>query len=263
MNEQKNILDQIVETKKSEIEELPPCEFFMYQLEPVTADKSFLAALKSVNGPALIAEVKKKSPSKGILREDFDYVQIAKDYQEGGAHCLSVLTDEEYFAGDIKYLAEISQSVKLPCLRKDFIIDPRQITEARLAGASAILLIAAILDDETLKSLFDFAKELGMDVLLEVHDKEEMQRAIALGADLIGINNRNLKTFEVSLDTTINLMKEFSNELKDKLVVSESGIYSKADIDLLSSHGIKAFLVGESLIKQEDLCSAVKELMGK
>lgn len=263
MNEQRNILDQIVETKKREVEELPLCEFFMHQLEPVDVQKSFVNALKSVDGPALITEVKKKSPSKGVLREDFDYLQIAKDYQEGGAHCLSVLTDEEYFAGDIKYLAEISQSIKLPCLRKDFIIDPRQITEARLAGASAILLIAAILNDEQLKSLSDFAKGFGMDVLLEVHDEQEMERAIKTGADLIGINNRDLKTFEVSLNTSINLMKKFSSELEGRLVVSESGIYSKADIDLLSSHGIKAFLVGESLIKQEDLKIAVKQLLNE
>lgn len=255
---EQNILEKILIDKAKEIESLPA--FDAQQVSGLAPCKGFIAALQNTK-PALIAEVKKASPSKGVIKEDFDHMAIAKAYKNAGAACLSVLTDEKYFQGKLSYLSEISQSLGIPCLRKDFVIDKRQILEARLAGADAILLIAAALDDSQLIELYNCAIDLGLDVLLEVHDAEEMRRALKTPAKLIGINNRNLKTFEVSLDTSINLIAEFTEELKDRIIVSESGIYSSEDIQILASKGVGAFLVGESLIKQDDIEKAVKELL--
>ncbi len=259
--EKKNILEQIVATKLKEVEALPDFEFYINEVDDLPDCKHFLDGLDLVKGPALIAEVKKASPSKGIMRSKFDHMQIAKDYEAAGANCLSVLTDKEYFQGDIEFLKEISEKVKIPCLRKDFIIDKRQIIEARLAGADAILLIAAILDDHNLKRFQDIAHDLGMGVLVEVHNEEEMERALSLSTKLIGINNRNLETFEVDKQVTFDLMNKFKTALESRLVISESGIYNNQDISDLYAAGAKAFLVGESLVIQEDIKEAVKKLM--
>ena len=256
-----NILKKIVETKQDEVNKLPDCEFFAQELHNIKNTKGFIASLEKAKGPAIIAEVKKASPSKGVLRENFKPLEIASEYQKGGAHCLSVLTDKDYFQGSLKNLQKISSKFDIPCLRKDFIIDKRQIIESRIAGADAILLIAAILDEFHLKRFYDIAKGLDLDVLIEVHNEEEMEKALATPARLIGINNRNLETFDVSLDTTMNLVKKYQSILKNKLVVSESGIRTKEDVDMLHNSGVKAFLVGESLIKQENLASAVRSLV--
>lgn len=261
MAKEKNILDEIVESKKAEIESLPPFEFFVKELEGLSPCKGFFEALDKTKTPSLIAEVKKASPSKGVFREDFDHKIIAKDYEAGGATCLSVLTDEKYFQGSLKNLEEISKESKLPCLRKDFIIDTRQIVEARLAGADAILLIAAILDDHDLHRFYDVAIDIGMDVLVEVHNEEELKRVLDTPARIIGINNRNLKTFETSLETSMKLVEKYGSLLESRIIISESGIHTKEDLDSLYEKGIRGFLVGESLIKQDCQKEAVKSLL--
>lgn len=259
MNEQ--ILNKIIESKKLEIERLPEFEFYVKECQKLPECKGFLSALRNADGPALIAEVKKASPSKGVLTENFDHVKIALDYQIGGAHCLSVLTDEEYFQGKLEYLKEISTISTLPCLRKDFIIDPRQIVEARLNGADAILLIVKILDEAELRKLHQIAVDLGLDVLVEVHDQKEMEIALGINAELIGINNRDLNTFETSIETSMELYEHNKTALENKIAISESGIRSKAVIDSLHKIGFKAFLVGESLISQEDQKAAIIDLI--
>ena len=257
----KNILDEIVEHKRREVAKLPACEFFMHELKHAPEPREFIKALEKASGPAIIAESKKASPSKGLLKENYDALEIAQAYETGGAHCLSILTDKQFFQGDIKDLQKVSSKVSIPCLRKDFIIDKRQIPFSRLAGADAILLIAAILDDVELKRYRQIANDLGMDVLVEVHDEAEMERALNSSAKLIGINNRDLKSFEVSLETTSNLIDKFKSDLSDKVLVSESGIHSHDDITQLYNLGVKAFLVGESLITQANQTQAVRQLL--
>ncbi|MEW8027452.1 MAG: indole-3-glycerol phosphate synthase TrpC [Candidatus Thiodiazotropha sp.] len=197
----------------------------------------------------VIAEIKKASPSKGILREDFQPAQIARSYAQGGAACLSVLTDIDFFQGSDQYLQQARAICSLPVIRKDFIIDPYQVYEARSIGADCILLIAACLDDVQLKGLNDLAHQLGMDVLIEVHDGDELQRALQVDNRLIGINNRNLRTFEVSLDTTLELLPMIP---PDRIVVTESGILTGEDVALMRSHRVNAFLVGEAFMRAED-----------
>lgn len=263
-----SILDEIVFNKKLEVERMEDFDSLNQKIkdlsvgETLPACKGFFAALADAEGPALIAELKKASPSKGIIREDFDIYDIAKSYQEGGAHCLSVLTDSKYFKGSYENLISVASEYDLPVLCKEFIIDPRQIAEARLAGADAILLIAAILNDDDLLDFRDIAYEYGMDVLLEVHNADELKRAINLDFEMIGINNRDLNTFEVSLDTTSKLLSKFKYDLAGRLIVSESGINSRADVLILHNMGVKAFLVGESLLRQEDIRQAVFDLIG-
>lgn len=240
---------------------MPALEDLLQEAKAAPKAKGFIKKFKASQGPCLIAEVKKASPSKGVLREDFDHLEIAQAYEAGGAHCLSVLTDKDYFQGNISYLKEISETISLPCLRKDFIIDPRQVAEARIAGADAILLIAAILEVKEIKALHGFANELGMDVLLEVHNQEEMDKALKTSAELIGINNRDLKTFDVSLETSKELIKNNKAALEGKILVSESGIYSPADISQLYQAGAKVFLVGESLVKEADIKAATEQLI--
>jgi indole-3-glycerol phosphate synthase len=261
-----SILEQIVAEKHKEVELLPDCEFLLAQSRDLKPTKDFLNSLKRAIGPALIAEIKKASPSKGLIRADFNPVSISKDYETGGAHCLSVLTDQKYFQGALSDLSAVAQVSSLPCLRKDFIIHKKQILEARIAGADAILLIAAILDDQQISKFHNFALDLGLDVLVEVHNSVELQRVLDLMLDhehaLIGINNRNLKNFEVSLNVSIDLVNKFKNQLSKYTLVSESGISTKADIDQLHALGIKAFLIGESLMKEPDLRNAVRNLFG-
>ncbi|HIJ80448.1 MAG TPA: indole-3-glycerol phosphate synthase TrpC [Desulfuromonadales bacterium] len=208
---------------------------------------------------AIIAEVKKGSPSKGIIREDFDPLEIASIYQDNGATCLSVLTDEAFFMGHLRYLALIRETVSLPLLRKDFICDPYQIYEARAAGADAVLLIAAMLDLQQLREFHAVARENHLDVLLEVHDEAEMETALQTDCALIGVNNRNLRTFEIDLGTTGRLARMLP---VGRLLVSESGITGRDDIVRLQGDGARVFLVGESLMREDDVGAALLRLTG-
>lgn len=261
-----NILDQIVATKQTEVaagKKLQSIADLRKLIAQQTPCRGFFHAIENqvLKGEtAVIAEVKKASPSKGIIRADFDPVKIAQSYLKGGATCLSVLTDEQYFKGSDVYLQQVRQVVGLPVLRKDFMIDPWQIYQSRALGADCILLIVACLTDELLIELHDLAEDLGMDVLMEVHDEEEMQRALATPARLIGINNRNLKTFETSLETSQKLKKMVAAE-QGRLLVSESGIHSSDDISFLRQNKIHAFLIGESLMRHDDPGTQLNQLM--
>jgi len=207
---------------------------------------------------AVIAEVKKASPSKGIIREDFNPVSIAKAYEAGGATCLSVLTDVKYFQGDDQFVRDIRESVNIPILRKDFMLDPYQIVEASAMGASCILLIMAMIEDDLAQELSAAAKELGLSVLPEVHDAKELERAMDLDTPLLGINNRNLHTFDITLQTTIDLLAEIPNE---RTTITESGIFTHDDIQMMNQHDVYGFLVGESLMRQDDPELALKQLL--
>jgi indole-3-glycerol phosphate synthase len=218
-----------------------------------------LRARVEAGDAAVIAEIKKASPSRGVLRAQFDPAAIATDYARGGAACLSVLTDVDFFQGSDDYLQQARAACRLPVLRKDFVIDPYQVYEARALGADCILLIVAALDDAALSDLLLLAGELQLDALVEVHDAEEMRRALATPATLIGVNNRNLRTFETSLDTTFDLMKGFPS---DRLLVTESGVHTRADVDTLRRHGVHAFLVGEAFMKAADPGEKLSELFG-
>jgi indole-3-glycerol phosphate synthase len=271
-----NILDKIVEEKKREVAQLPVRLIAAGDLRDAMLEhgerRDFIAALRrasSIQHPAssiaLIAEVKKASPSAGAICKDFDPVRIAKEYEAAGASCLSVLTDEKFFQGSLDYLRQIREAVKLPLLRKDFIIDERQILEAIEWGADAILLIVAILTDGQLQKFYSLAVEAGLAVLVEVHDEEELERALKISPALIGVNNRNLKTFKVDLATTERLAaKLFSSPATrhSSLLVAESGIHSRTDVERLKKCGAGAILVGESLMKQGDIGSKVRELIG-
>jgi indole-3-glycerol phosphate synthase len=207
----------------------------------------------------LIAEVKKASPSKGVIRADFDPVAIARTYQQHGASCISVLTDEPYFQGSLEYLRQVRAAVDLPVLRKDFIIDPYQVVEARAAGADAVLLIAECLDDESLARLYDAIIDLGMTPLVELYEPANLPRVLRVGARLVGINNRDLHTFEVDLEHTLRLRRQIP---ADRIVVGESGIRNREDVLRLEAAGVQAMLVGESLLVRPDVGAAVDELLG-
>ena len=232
--------------------------------------RDFVGALREPREGSigLIAEVKKASPSAGVIREDFEPVAIAREYESGGAGCLSVLTDEKFFQGSLDYLRAIRDEVSLPLLRKDFIIDERQILEAVEAGADAILLIVAILNDAQLKEFHDLAAGAGLAVLVEAHDAEELDRAVAAGATLIGVNNRDLKTFTVDLATTETLAGRLDLEpagdsgCARHLLVAESGIHTRADVERLERCGAQAILVGESLMRHASLEAKIRELLG-
>ena len=261
-----NILDTIVEQKKREVAQLPARIIAVGDLHDAMLEHGerldFFAALKNprCGDIGLIAEVKKASPSAGIICQDFDPVRIAKEYEAAGASCLSVLTDEKFFQGSLDYLRQIRAAVKIPLLRKDFIIDERQILEAIEWGADATLLIVAILTDEQLAKFHTLAIEAGLAVLVEVHDEEELERALKISPQLIGVNNRDLKTFKVDLATTENLAPRI---LKNgSLLVAESGIHSHADVERVQKCGAGAILVGESLVKQGNIGAKVRELIG-
>ncbi len=266
-----NILDTIVEQKKVEIARLPKRSVLVSDLKTALQargeQRDFTAALRRprVGKLALIAEVKKASPSKGIICPNFDPVRIAKEYEAAGASCLSVLTDEKFFQGALEYLKQIRSAVKLPLLRKDFIIDERQILEAIEWGADAILLIVAILDDARLKHFHELATQAGLTALVEVHDDRELVRALAAGAQVIGVNNRDLKTFKVDLATTERLAVQLraTSDGRAKLLVAESGIHTRADVERLEKCGAGAILVGESLVKHADIGAKTTELLGE
>ena len=225
------------------------------------APRGFSAALIQAarSGPALIAEVKKASPSKGLIRADFDPVNIALAYEVGGAACLSVLTDGPGFQGSNAIFDQVRRATPLPLLRKDFMLEPIQIAESRALGADCVLIIMGMIDDRTAKALMREAARLGMDALVETHDEVEMARAVALGATLIGINNRDLRTFHTTLDTFAQLAPKAP---KDALLVAESGIFTSDDVLSLTEKGAQAFLVGESLMRQDDVAEATKRLIG-
>lgn len=259
------ILDRILRTKRDEVKVEKLCLPLAELKKRVTGSdqvRGFAARLRrdSVAGTAIIAEVKKGSPSKGIIREDFDPVAIACSYEQGGASCLSVLTDEQYFHGSLDYLGQIRSQVDLPLLRKDFIVDPYQVFQARVAGADAILLIAAALEDGQLLELAELATELELDTLLEVHDGAELDRALQLPVDLIGINNRNLQTFVTDLAVTEQLAGKIPQQ---QLAVAESGIHNRADIERLLQAGAGAFLIGESLMREVDIEGKLASLLGE
>jgi indole-3-glycerol phosphate synthase len=255
------ILDEIIAYKKKELAEtkvrIPLQEVRAKALDAEPA-RGFAAALSGA-GIGLIAEVKKASPSKGVIREDFDPVEIAKTYARSGAVCISVLTENKYFQGKMEYLGEIRKAVGIPLLRKDFIIDPYQIHEARAGGADAILLIAACLERRQIEDFLHMANELGLDALVESHTYKELDKALLAGASLVGINNRDLGTFSVSLQTTIDLLKDIPD---DRTVVSESGIRTREDVIRLQQAGVDAILVGESLMREKDIGKKAKELLG-
>lgn len=263
MNDIPDILQKIIRRKREEISErqsLQPLEALLEQASSADAPRGFINALHTgiaARSAAVIAEIKKASPSKGILRDDFDPADIAAGYEAAGASCLSVLTDADFFQGSEAHLQAARAACALPVIRKDFMIDHYQLAEARAIGADCVLLIVAALNDAELRELNAYAGELGLDVLLEVHDAAELQRALRLKPTLVGINNRDLRTFDVSLQTTLGLLAQVP---ADCLVVTESGILSQADVNLMQEHAVHAFLVGEAFMRSDDPGRALQEL---
>lgn len=255
------ILDKIVATKRREIAETY-ANSTLAEMEKRCHDAprplDFVAALARPGSIRLIAEVKKASPSKGLIRADFEPVAIAKQYELAGASCLSVLTDKPYFQGDLQYLADIRRAVSIPLLRKDFILDRIQIAEARSVGADAVLLIAECLSPDELKSLYDYTRSLGMEALIELYDESNLPAVLATKATLVGVNNRDLRTFEVDLLHVVRIKEKIP---ADRLVVAESGIYHAHEAKMLYERGIAAMLVGESLMRQPDIVAATKQLL--
>ncbi|BAO43005.1 indole-3-glycerol phosphate synthase TrpC [Thiolapillus brandeum] len=263
MNDTPDILKKIIARKTEEIamaRRKVPEEALREQLSRASAPRGFVAALKdkiAAGQPGVIAEIKKASPSKGVLREDFRPADIARSYAQHGAACLSVLTDVDFFQGSPEYLKQARAACELPVIRKDFIVDPYQVFEARAMDADCILLIAACLDDDQLASLNQLAMDLGMDVLIEVHDEGELLRALKVDNPMVGINNRNLRTFEVSLQTSLDMLAQIPD---DRLVITESGILQPEDVDLMRQHGVNGFLVGEAFMRADDPGTRLREL---
>ena len=260
-----DILQRIVAVKREEVARArAACDLatLVQQAQTAPPTRGFAAALRAklaAGEPAVIAEVKKASPSKGVLREHFVPADIARSYEAGGAACLSVLTDKPFFQGSAAYLQQARAACNLPVLRKDFLIDPYQVVEARAMGADCVLLIAACLDDGLMAELEACAMEQGLDVLVEVHDGAELDRALRLKTPLIGVNNRNLRTFEVSLDTTLGLLHRIP---QDRLLVTESGILARADVQRMRAAQVHAFLVGEAFMRAPDPGQALRDLFG-
>ena len=250
-----DILKRIIARKAQEIDSRvrqTSIETIIQRAKQAEPTRGFVDSIKqriAEGDAAVIAEIKKASPSKGLIREDFNPGEIAKNYQAGGAACISVLTDIDFFKGSDDYLRQARAACQLPVIRKDFIIDPYQVYESRAMGADCILLIVAVLDNMKLNQLYTLAKALNMDVLIEVHDEDELQRALPLGADLVGINNRNLRNFDTSLDTTISLLPKIP---EDRIVVTESGIHTKDDVQLMRDNQVNTFLVGEAFMRADN-----------
>jgi indole-3-glycerol phosphate synthase len=260
-----DILKKIIKRKHQEVAERQQSislEAVIEASKNTSSVRGFVDAMQTrINSgkAAVIAEIKKASPSKGVMREDFNPAEIAKSYQQGGASCLSVLTDIDFFQGSDEYLIAARNACDLPVIRKDFIIAPYQVYEARAMGADCILLIVAVLDNQTLNQLYSLAKALEMDVLIEVHNEEELLRSLPLGATLVGINNRNLRTFETSLHSTIDLLSQIPD---DRIVVTESGIHYADDVALMRDNKVNAFLVGEAFMRADDPGAELKKLFG-
>lgn len=260
-----DILDRIVATKREELAaavKRKPLADVRADAESRVLTRDFVASLRTkiaAGRPAVIAEIKKASPSRGLLREDFIAADIAQSYAEHGAACLSVLTDQQYFQGAVDYLKQARASCQLPVLRKDFLVDAYQVYESRVMGADAVLLIASILDDAQMRDFEAIASGLDMAVLVEVHDSVELARALKLKTPLIGINNRDLKTFKVSIDTTLTLMRDVPAE---RLLVCESGIHTREDVLRLGAAGVNSFLVGEAFMRASDPGQALVDLFG-
>lgn len=260
-----NILEKICNTTRTHVDKMrthTPLEQLKEKIQDTAKPRGFLLALKnqsSDGSPALIAEIKKASPSKGIIRADFNPVEIAKAYETAGASCLSVLTDEPYFQGSDEIFRTVRQSSPMPMLRKDFIVDSYQIYETRAMGADCLLLIMAALSDSEFEKFYALAKELELDVLVETHDKQEIERALSVSPDMIGVNSRNLKTLEVSLNTAHQLADMIPDST---FKIAESGIKTSEDIIALQKNGYKGFLVGESLMQHDDIVAATRNLIG-
>jgi indole-3-glycerol phosphate synthase len=258
-----DVLKKILRRKREEVAQRSaavPLRELSQRAQSAAPVRGFLRALRTrvdAGQSAVIAEIKKASPSRGVLREHFDPAAIARSYQAGGASCLSVLTDVDFFQGADEYLQQARAACSLPVLRKDFVLDPYQVYEARALGADCILLIVAALDDDLLLELLQLAGDLDMDALVEVHDGGEMERALATPAPLIGVNNRNLRTFDTSLETTFQLLPGFP---ADRLLVTESGIHSRDDVQLMRNGGVHAFLIGEAFMRADDPGERLAEL---
>ncbi len=263
MNNTPDILARIVKQKHKELLQRAtdmPLAGLADKIQALPKTKGFVKALQhklEQNQPAVIAEIKKASPSKGVIRENFNPAHIAKSYDEHGATCLSVLTDEQFFQGSDDYLRQVRAEVDLPIIRKDFMIDPYQLYEARVLGADCILLIVAILGDTSLRELAMLASDLNLDVLVEVHTQDELERALELGLNMVGINNRNLKTFDTSINNTLDLLTLVPD---DVLVVTESGIHTQEDVELLRSNGVNTFLVGEAFMRADNPGQALHDM---
>ena len=267
-SEARNILEEIVWYKDTEIEnfkKLIPLDELIKKIHALPPTKGFIKKISEfITKPAVIAEIKKASPSKGVIREDFHPSQIASIYEKSGASCISVLTDKKFFKGSFEILSTVREATKLPLLCKDFIISAYQIYKARCSGADAVLFIAAILTNADLIYLKKIADKLNLDVLVEVHDKSELQRIIKLNCfNLIGINNRDLKTFSTDLEVTTALMDNLSNDVikKNTVFISESGINNNKDLIMLKNHGIKGVLIGERFMKEKDIENSFKTLL--
>lgn len=263
MTGQSDILQKILRRKAEEITEAAANESLQQlsqRAENALPVRGFIRSIENkiaVGQSGVIAEIKKASPSKGVMRENFVPAEIARSYEKGGAACLSILTDRDFFQGAPEYLMQAREAVSLPVIRKDFIVDPYQVYEARAMNADCILLIVSALGDAMLNELLGLAHHLEMDVLMEVHDRDEMERAIATGAKLLGVNNRNLRTFDVSLQTTLDMLDMLP---EDRILVTESGIHTPADVKLMRDNNVHAFLVGEAFMRAEEPGEKLAEL---
>jgi indole-3-glycerol phosphate synthase len=255
------ILDKIIENKRSEVERTKksiPLDFLKSELQNLDNTKGFYDSISPDGSIKVIAEIKRASPSKGVLRSDFNPVEISKSYASGGASAISVLTDSRFFKGSLEHLKDIRSSVEIPLLRKDFIIDPYQIYESRFYGADAILLIVAALESTILRELLELAHSLDMDAIVEIHDQRELDKAIEAGSKIIGINNRDLRTFAVSLETSLRLCRLIPRE---KIIISESGIGSSEDIKRLRAAGISVLLIGETFMRAHSPGEELRKLL--